>query len=102
MKSKKMQIVASLALYGNREIGAGWLAQVKGVKGEDGRPVVFGDHDPKRDRSFSNAIAEGMAEIRSRKVMGLVRICDAGGARFVDIRLDSAVYYADLMWKENK
>lgn len=103
MSKRNAKIVADVCLYGNHEIGAGWIASLP-----NGR--TFGHGRPELGRSFTLAVWQAGDAIRRS-----IPVADRGGmvarvfspdgqrvARFpiADTRAaaEASLYYADLTW----
>jgi hypothetical protein len=108
MKTKKSgTVVAVVCLYGNRETGAGWLAETaEGVLEE--RATLLGTGDPVQGQTFTDAIWKACAAIRSaittrpaggRGVVGLVVVFEPGGGRFAVTALDAPMPFGSLSWE---
>lgn len=83
---------AEICLYGNREIGAGWLARTP-----DGR--LLGDGDPVEGRMFTEAVWQAQDALEAAGVKGgRVRIFAAGGQRMAEEYLTHRAYFGDLKW----
>lgn len=94
----KTAIVAVVCLYGNRTLGAGYLAQVQGE-----RPI--GDADPAPQRSFTEAVYLAVAALEKAypKAMGrkggMVRVFAAGGELQADVPVGNVPNYGNMPWE---
>lgn len=94
-------LVAEICLYGNRTVGAGWLARIDRAADAtmpwwaDG---LIGTGEPVEGRSFTEAVWAAIDTIRTGVQAGIVRIFDAGGRRMVDVDLNDVPAYGDLKW----
>lgn len=92
-KSKALKIVAEICLYGNREVGSGWLASVPGGH-------LLGDGEPRSYWSLTDALWMAVGELRVMGVAsGAVRIFAPGGRFAADVKLSEVGYYGNLPWK---
>lgn len=87
------KFVAEVCLYGTTAIGAGWLALIAG------QSKPFGEHAPRIDRCFTEAVWAAMAELEARGVKGWVRIFAPGGERFADVETRYVPAFGDLPFK---
>lgn len=85
--------VADICLYGSSRTGAGWIARA-----EDG--AMFGDGEPRGDRSFTEAIwiAVGALEGAGLKA-GRVRVFAPGGVQVAWMELTRPLTFGDLAWE---
>ena len=91
-----MSLVAEITLYGNHEIGAGWLARTKAEPGN-----ILGDGEPVAGRPFT--VAVWMADNALKETgckPGKVRIFAAGGERYAEAALGNIPYYGSLEWRD--
>lgn len=96
-KRTNKTVVAEVCLYGNSEIGAGWLASVNGI------PGILGDGEPKAKRSFTQAVFEACESIRKDGITsGLVTVTAPGGEWEGDVGLNRPCYYGDIQWRPAK
>lgn len=93
---KANTLVAEICLYGNHEIGAGWLANT----GTD----LLGDGEPFQDRTFTSAIWSALEAIREarpdlNKRGNVVAIYTPGGTNRVLVDLSQHVpSFGQLAW----
>jgi hypothetical protein len=86
-------IVADICLYGNRETGAGWLAQLA-----DGR--LLGDGEPRKNWSANDATWIACMKIQEAGLKsGRVRVFMAGGQRMAETDLCRPGYFGQLEWR---
>lgn len=89
--------VAEICLYGNMEVGAGWIVSIaNGTK----CGLLLGDGDPVKDRPMTAAVWLAVEAIKEKGVVkGTVRIFMAGGARCADVELSKPIpYFGELPW----
>jgi hypothetical protein len=99
--AKSTRLVAEICLYGNRSIGAGWLARTRDN-------TLLGDGEPREGRSFTEAVWQACDAIyhnrslcgKIRPGTGTVRVFAAGGALMADTDLNHPGYFGDLKWTE--
>lgn len=90
-------VVADICLYGNRETGAGFIAQAV-----DGR--MFGNGEPLASRSFTEAVWLAVDELRRAGVeRGQLRIFAPGGERMATVEIGGLKdrrlpYFGELSW----
>lgn len=86
---------AEICLYGNHELGAGYIAAI------DRKIVTVSETaDPKRDRTFTDAVFLGVGALRDTGyTTGTVRVYDVGGLRMADIQVSNPPYYGSMDWK---
>ncbi len=93
--STRLTVSTEICLYGNYSTGSGYLGRTR-----DGR--MFGTGEPVQNRSFTEAIWQGIEDARRLGMSGLARVFDAGGERFVDVRIDSFyLNYGSIVWTAN-
>lgn len=87
-------IDAEICLYGNHDIGAGWLARID----KDRR--MFGDGEPCEGRSFTEAVYMAAGTLVANGCKGYAMIYDPTGRRQARVRLGGHIgYYGDLPWE---
>jgi hypothetical protein len=96
--SKNLKVVATICLYGNRNTGAGYIAQVA----HNARTTGTGD--PVKNRSFTEAVFMAIGALCEltfdfRTLDGVVRIFDAGGERCADVDPFNVPAYGAIVWK---
>lgn len=87
--------VASICLYGNDDIGTGYLAHIAGREG------LIGDGEPTAGICTTESIGRAQRQLREAGVTrGRVRIYSLGGRYFADVPMErSFPCYGDLRWK---
>ena len=93
-KSRKNQnIVAEICLYGNHQIGAGWLARL-----ENGE--LLGDGEPRQGRCFTSAVWLAADEVRKHvSQSGYAWVYAAGGRMRAKIEIAHVGYFGNLPWE---
>lgn len=95
---------ATLCLYGNNEIGWGWLASLEGCPGRFSRHHL-GDGTPNIEEYYcaTNAIKVGLHEMFKAGFEGPVWIYDAGGERMAPTTTSThdrvGILYGQLEWR---
>lgn len=92
--SSASSIVAIVCLYGTNARGTGWILEMR-----NGR--MLGDGAVKAGRTFTESLwrALGALEVEALDHVGIVRVFDAGGARFADVDLGAAApIYGSIVW----
>lgn len=84
------KITAVVCLYGNRNIGAGWIVSDKKGQAGTGEPVA--------NKSFTEAVYEAVDALKARGVTGTIRIFAAGGQHYAEVGVDRVPYFGDLKW----
>lgn len=86
-------IVGSICLYGNRDVGAGWIASTEVA----GQAKTFGDGTPAVGRTFTEAVWQAKDAIRKAgTASGRIRIFAAGGEFYADDKVERTAYFGDL------
>ena len=92
MKTANKQPVAHVCMYGNSQIGAGWIAQLT-----DGR--LLGNGEPRTHLGFTAALQLAKDAIKTAGVLyGTIRVFMTGGHRMADINLNKFEYYGEIKW----
>ena len=89
----KVKVVADICLYGTRDIGIGWLAQVIGGK-------LLGNGEPIRNQTSTEAVWLACHAINYDGISsGRVRIFAPRGEKMAVADLNHPGYYGDLKWQ---
>lgn len=96
-KSKNVNVVADISLYGNREIGFGWLA------GTDGGQL-YGTGEPVAGQSCTDCVFQAAARLAgdrrfARNHKAIVRIFEPRGQMMAEMKLHSPTYFGNLKWQ---
>jgi len=94
-----MKHIADVCMYGIRETGAGWLAQIA-----DG--TLLGDGTPKPGMDFTTALWKACEHVRLHArdseafVRGRVRVFEPGGKRVAEFDVAYPPWYGSLVWED--
>lgn len=89
------QVVIEVCLYGNREVGAGYIWEnVHGQKG--------GSREPKVGRTMTEAVWLAVAEARASVAIprGKVRVFAPGGEFVAEVPINRVGYYGNMEWRK--
>jgi hypothetical protein len=91
-RTTKNTHVADICLYGNHDIGAGYLVSTR-------NNGILGDGEPKESRSMTEAVWLAQSELRLVEPKGRIRIFAAGGRMMAWLGVQETTYYGNLKWE---
>lgn len=93
MSKRTKNIVAEICLYGNSQVGIGYLATEKAYN------RTHGTGEPCSGRGATGAVFLACDDLkRAGCPDGLVRVFAMGGERMADIDLCNPPYFGDMKW----
>ncbi len=102
MAAKSKSPEAIVCLYGNLEIGAGWLVSINRSNPKTGGGLtMLGTGEPVAVRTCTTAVWQALEAIRETGLLATtaaVRVFAAGGEAYADLRLHENKWYGDLVW----
>jgi hypothetical protein len=92
MSKTDAKLVGEVCLYGNGQMGAGYIATLPDRR-------MFGDGEPVEGLSMNDAYWLGCLDLKEAGAgPGLVRVYMAGGRRVADADISNPPYFGELRW----